>query len=99
MGLDKVAARRLADEHFARWRAGTTYDELAYRDEHSSNDDSEVTDGGVAYRISRTVWRESGDLAYTMTVTVREARKRGLFRSSVIRSGRMHPDGSVTDEV
>ena len=99
MGLDKVAARRLADEHYSRWCASTTYAELTHRDEHSSSDDSEVTDGGVAYRISRTVWRESGDRAYTMTVKVSEARRRGLFRSSVIRSGRMHPDGSVTDEV
>lgn len=98
MGLDKVVARRLADEQFARWRASTTYAELAHRDEHSSSDDSEVAEGGVTYRISRTVWRESGDRAYTMTVKVSEAR-RGLFRSSVIRSGRMHPDGSVTDEV
>lgn len=99
MGLDKVAARRLADEHLARWRAATTHDELAYRDEHSSSDDTEITEGGVTYRISRTVWRESGDRAYTMMVKVSEARRRGLFRSSVIRTGRMHPDGSFTDEV
>jgi hypothetical protein len=99
MGLDKVAARRLADEHLARWRASTTYAELAHRDEHSSSDESEVTDGGVTYRVVRTVWRESGDRAYTMSVKVTEAQRRGLFRSSVLRTGRMHPDGSYTDEV
>lgn len=99
MGMDKVAARRLADEHLARWRASTNYAELAYRDEHSSSEDTEVTQGGVTYRVSRTVWRESGDRAYTMAVRVSEARRRGLLRSSVTRTGRMLPDGSFTDEV
>lgn len=98
MGMDKVAARRLADEQLARWRAATTYGELAYRDEHASSEDSETVAGGVAYRISRTVWRESGDRAYTMAVKVSEARRSGLFRSSVMRTGRLHPDGSYTDE-
>jgi hypothetical protein len=99
MGLDKVVARRLADEHLARWRDSTTYAELAHRDEHLSSDDVEVTEGGVTYRVNRTVWRESGDRAYTLAVKVSEAQRRGLFRPSVIRSGRMRPDGSFVDEV
>jgi hypothetical protein len=55
MGLDKVTAHRLADEHCSRWCASTTYAELIHHYEHWSSDDSEVTDAGVAYRISRTV--------------------------------------------
>ena len=98
MGLDKMVARRLADEHLARWRDSTSYAELAYRDEHRSSDDVEVTEAGVTYRISRTVWQESGERAYTMAVKVSQAQRRGPFRSSVIRSGRMRPDGSFVDE-
>jgi len=99
MGLDKVVARRLADEHLARWRAGTTYAELAHRDEHRSSDDLEVTEAGVTYRVNRTVWQESGDRAYTMAVKVSQAQGRGLFRSSVVRTGRLRADGSFVDEV
>jgi hypothetical protein len=97
--MDRVVARRIAADQLARWRATTSYAELAHRDEHASSDDSEVTEAGVTYQVTRTVWRASGDRAYTMAVKVREAKRRGLFRSSVIRTGRMRPDGSFVDEV
>jgi hypothetical protein len=99
MGLDRSVARRLADQHLARWRDSTSYAELAYRDEHRTSEDLEVTEAGVTYRVSRTVWQESDDRAYTMAVKVSRAQGRGLFRSSVVRTGRMRPDGSFEAEV
>jgi hypothetical protein len=96
MSLDREAAGRIADAHLRHWREGTTYGELVQRDLHRSVVDSEVTENGVTYRVSATVWREQGDPAMVMTVKVKRAGG-GLFSRSVLRQGRMHPDGTYVD--
>jgi len=96
MSLDRQAAGRIAEEHLRRWRESATYADLVHRDLHQSVIDTEVTDGGVTYRVSSSVWREQGDPAIVMTVKVKQATGR-FFRRSELRQGRMHPDGTYVD--